>query len=165
MSALNIKQLIRKEDGPWVAMMGSVRTIRISGEVTGGALSLNEQIIAPLPALGSPLHMHEREDETFYILEGSLVFQVEDQLVEAKAGDTVWAPRGQRHAFWNPGPAPARILTLVTPAGFEQFFEELATPVESPEKAPPPSKPDPERMTTLARKYGLTLYPRDMLKV
>jgi hypothetical protein len=56
-------------------------------------------------------------------------------------------------------------LTLVTPAGFEQFFEELGTPVESPEKAPPPSKPDPERMTTLARKYGLTLYPRDMLKV
>lgn len=132
-------------------MMGSARTIRITGAMTGGAYSLNEQVIAPLPALGSPLHMHEREDETFYIISGRLTFQVEEELVEANAGDTVWAPRGQRHAFWNPGPEPAHILTLVSPAAALTLG--------------PAAKPDMEKVQATARSTGSHLYPREMLKV
>lgn len=164
MKGTTVTQLIQKYDGHWVSMMGSARTIRITGVMTGGAYSLNEQVIAPLPALGSPLHMHEREDETFYIISGRLTFQVEEELVEANAGDTVWAPRGQKHAFWNPGPEPAHILTLVSPAGFEQFFEELGLPAAALTLGPA-AKPDMEKMQATARKYGLTLYPREMLKV
>jgi quercetin dioxygenase-like cupin family protein len=97
----------------------------IDGETTGGAFSLVEHPLPPR-ALGSPIHMHRNEDEYSIVLEGRVGVQLGDEVVEAGPGDLVFKPRGERHAFWNAGDEPARILELISPAGFENYFRELA---------------------------------------
>lgn len=97
----------------------------IGAEATNGAFSLVEH---PLPAraLGAPLHTHRHEDEYSYVLEGQVGVQLGDDVVEAGPGDLVFKPRGIPHAFWNAGDEPARLLELICPAGFEDYFRELA---------------------------------------
>ncbi len=154
------KQLVKRQDGNWLWAMGHLTTVKITSEMTGGAFALEEKLIAPLPLKGSPLHIHQNEDEAFYILEGTIIFEVEGMQVEANAGDTVWAPRGQKHMYWNPGPNPARILVIVTPAGFEQFFAEVGRPAEAVTLPPAPTAPpDMAKMSATAAKYGVTIFP------
>lgn len=97
----------------------------IDGDSTGGAFSLVEHTLPPR-ALGAPLHRHEREDEFSYVLEGRLGAQLGDEIVEAGPGEVVRKPRGQEHTFWNAGDEPLRFLELISPAGFESYFRELA---------------------------------------
>jgi hypothetical protein len=89
-------------------------------------------------------HTHTREDEAFYVLEGELTFQVGDQTINAPVGTFVFSPRGIQHSFRVTSETNARRLTLITPAGFEEFF-----------KTPPPS--DPTAMRALAERFGLQL--------
>jgi len=153
-------QLVKRHEGNWKWAMGHLTTVKVTGEMTGGYFALEEKLIAPLPLKGSPLHIHEREDETFYVIEGKLVFEVEGQQIEVNAGDCLWAPRGQRHMYWNPGPEPARILVFVTPAGFERFFDEMGRPAESLTLPPTPTAPpDLNKVITTAAKYGVTIFP------
>ena len=97
----------------------------IDGRRTGGAFSLVEH---PLPAraLGSPLHTHRNEDEYSFVLTGRFGVQLGDDTLEAGPGDLVFKPRGVAHAFWNAGDEPARLLELISPAGFEHYFRDLA---------------------------------------
>ena len=97
----------------------------IDGETTDGAFSLVEHPLPPR-ALGAPLHTHRNEDEYSYILEGRVGVQLGDEVLEAGPGDLVFKPRGIPHAFWNAGDEPARLLELISPAGFENYFRELA---------------------------------------
>src|SRR5436189_1931785 len=76
-------------------------------------------------SLAAPLHRHNREDEYSYVLEGSLGALLGDEVVVGKPGDLIFKPRGQWHTFWNAGDTPARILEIISPAGFEDFFAEL----------------------------------------
>jgi mannose-6-phosphate isomerase-like protein (cupin superfamily) len=99
-------------------------TVLLRSEETAGALALVENR-APAGFPGPPLHRHEF-DETFYVLEGELTFQVVDELVTAGPGEAVFAPRGVPHTFANRGDAPARYLIACTPAGFERYFARLA---------------------------------------
>ena len=78
------------------------------------------------PGDGSPLHTHEAQDESWYVLEGELRFKLGDTMQAAPAGSFVFVPRGTVHAFQNVGPGPARILVIFTPAGMEPFFERFA---------------------------------------
>jgi quercetin dioxygenase-like cupin family protein len=94
------------------------------GEQTGGAYALIEA--ANKPSTGVPLHIHEREDETWFVLEGEYVFQVGDQTFCAHAGDYVFGPRNVPHRYANQTAAVARALIMVTPAGFEGFWRESA---------------------------------------
>jgi quercetin dioxygenase-like cupin family protein len=94
------------------------------GEQTGGAYALIET--ANKPSKGGPLHIHEREDETWFVLEGEFVFQVGDQTFRAHAGDYVFGPRNVPHRYANQTSAVARALIMVTPAGFEGFWRESA---------------------------------------
>jgi mannose-6-phosphate isomerase-like protein (cupin superfamily) len=96
----------------------------IWGAESGGGFSLVEHPIPPR-TLVAPLHLHEREDEYSYVLEGRMGAQLGDDVVFAEAGDLVFKPRGQWHTFWNAGDAPCRILEIISPAGFEHFFDEL----------------------------------------
>ncbi len=82
----------------------------------------------PLPprALGAPVHTHRNEDEYSYVLEGRVGLQLGEQVLEAGRGDLVFKPRGIPHAFWNAGDEPARLLEIISPAGFENYFRELA---------------------------------------
>src|SRR5207245_10511700 len=76
-------------------------------------------------ALAAPLHRHTREDEYSYVLEGRVGALLGDDVVEGGPGDLIFKPRNQWHTFWNAGDRPARLLEIISPAGFEQFFAEL----------------------------------------
>jgi len=98
-------------------------TLKAVGAETGGRLSAYEFATPPRTA-GPPLHLHRGWDEAFYVLEGEMTFLVDGQTFAAPAGSFVFVPRGVLHTFWNEGAAPARQLTVFTPAGIEGYFEE-----------------------------------------
>lgn len=97
----------------------------VGGEVTGGRFALVEHTLPPR-GLGAPLHRHANEDECSFVVEGRLGAQLGDETVEAGPGEFVWKPRGQEHTFWNAGDEPLRFLEVISPAGFEGYFRELA---------------------------------------
>ena len=99
-------------------------TVLVRGEETGERVSLTE-IEVPSHTAGPPLHTHDF-DEAFYMLEGELIFQVEDALVTRSAGEVSFAPRNVAHALANHSDAPARYLLVCTPAGFERHWARIA---------------------------------------
>jgi quercetin dioxygenase-like cupin family protein len=122
----------------------------LDGESTGGALAVVEHPIAPR-VLAAPTHTHQREDEYSYVLEGRVGFQVGDEVREAGPGEAVAKPRGTPHAFWNPGDEPARLLEIISPAGFEQYFRELAPLLAGA------GPPDVAAIGALQARYALTM--------
>ena len=101
--------------------------IRASAETTGGAFTLFEEVP---PLADTPLHVHEHEDELFYVLEGDHVFQVGDEEFPTGPGGLVFAPRGVPHAQRRVVPGSGRLLVLTAPAGLEGFFRALAAAQE-----------------------------------
>src|SRR5688500_17825077 len=84
------------------------------------------------PRLIAPLHLHHRDDEAWYVLEGTLRVQVGEAVVEARAGSGVFVPRGTPHTYWNPGPGPVRYLLIMTASIFRLIEEIHALPDRSP---------------------------------
>ncbi len=111
----------------------------------------------PPRRLAAPLHRHTREDEYSFVLEGRLGALLGDDVVYGEPGDLVFKPRDQWHTFWNAGDEPARILEIIAPAGFEQFFAKLS---EAGGAAEPP---DPEALLawppTTASRWTWTACP------
>ena len=126
----------------------------IDGPDAGERFSLVEHPMSPR-ALAAPLHLHTREDEYSFVLEGRMGALLGDDVVEAGPGDLVYKPRNQWHTFWNAGDEPCRILEIIAPAGFEQFFAELA-PVTAG------GAPDPEAMAELCERYALDMQPESV---
>lgn len=114
--------------------LGARCTVRVPSAATGGAVGVVELLV---PAGGgTPMHVHSREEETLHVLEGRFRFWCGDRAWTGGAGATVVLPRGIPHAFRNTGDAPGRLLEIVTPGGFERFFERCgARPVRTPEDA------------------------------
>ena len=125
-------------------------TIKLRSEHTGGGFAMVEATMPPRTQ-GPALHMHTREDETFYILDGALKFRVGGQTLTAEAGSTVFMPRGIPHTFCNPFDEPAKVLGIITPGGFEGFFEEQLALLQS---VPEGGRPDLAALEALGRKYG-----------
>ena len=121
------------------------------GAESGGDFSLVEHPIPPR-TLVAPLHLHEREDEYSYVLEGRMGALLGDEVLEAGPGDLVFKPRDQWHTFWNAGDEPCRILEIIAPAGFERFFAELSD-LGGAVAAPP------EALGELSARYGLEMQP------
>jgi mannose-6-phosphate isomerase-like protein (cupin superfamily) len=120
----------------------------IDGYETGERFSLVEHPMSPR-ALAAPLHLHTREDEYSFVLEGRMGALLGDAVVEAGPGDLVFKPRNQWHTFWNAGDEPCRILEIIAPAGFERFFAELAAMGGA-------LKTDPDDLNALGDRFGLT---------
>jgi mannose-6-phosphate isomerase-like protein (cupin superfamily) len=99
-------------------------TIKATAEATGGAFGLVESWIAP--GASPPLHVHHGEDEAFFVLEGTVRFEVDGDTVDAPAGGYARVPPGVVHRFSNPFDEPARFLGLLVPGGFEQYWVELS---------------------------------------
>jgi mannose-6-phosphate isomerase-like protein (cupin superfamily) len=118
-------RIIGPRDGKLVNLATIGVRFMIWGEESGGGFSLVEHPMPPR-ALAAPLHFHEREDEYSYVLEGRMGAQLGDDVVFAETGDLVFKPRQQWHTFWNAGDTPCRILEIISPAGFEHYFDELA---------------------------------------
>ncbi|HWC09265.1 MAG TPA: cupin domain-containing protein [Solirubrobacterales bacterium] len=123
----------------------------IDGAEADRRFSLVEHPMSPR-ALAAPLHRHHREDEYSYVIEGRMGALLGDEVVEAGPGDLVFKPRGEWHTFWNAGEEPARILEIISPAGFELFFEELDAMGGAVEA-------DPEALAALNERYGLDMRP------
>lgn len=120
-----VRDVLGPHEGEAVRLMALGVRFMVDGETTNGAFSLVEHPLPPR-ALGAPLHTHRNEDEYSYVLEGRVGVQLGDKVLEAGPGDLVFKPRGVVHAFWNAGDDPARLLELISPAGFENYFRELA---------------------------------------
>jgi len=129
---------------------GSLMKIKARAEDTGGALGLVEGSF--YKGFGPPLHVHSREDEAFYLLEGQIRFRQGDDEFVAGPGTWVWGPRGVAHSF-KVESERARALVLVSPGGFERMFEEGGVPAgESAE--PPDQAYDPEAAIAISKKFG-----------
>lgn len=132
-------------------MLGSIGVrFMVGGAESGGGFSLVEHPMPPRK-LAAPLHRHSREDEYSFVLEGKVGALLGGEVVYGQAGDLIFKPRNQWHTFWNAGDTPARILEIISPAGFERYFDEL---IELLPKAGPP---DPTAIGALATRYGLEL--------
>jgi len=121
----------------------------IDGHEADERFSLVEHPMSPR-ALAAPLHLHTREDEYSFVLEGRMGALLGDDVVDAGPGDLVHKPRNQWHTFWNAGDEPCRILEIISPAGFERFFQEL---VDMGGVA----QADPEAFAQLRERYGLEM--------
>lgn len=144
-------------DGPSIWVVGDRYTIKASGDDTGGAYSMIEAWVPPQS--GPPPHVHHREDEAFYILEGSLDFHADGQTFRPDPGAWISLARGSLHWFRNVGETPARMLIMTTPAGLEQFFLEIGRPVADGDEPTPPSQDEIERLLEAAPRYGLEIRP------
>jgi quercetin dioxygenase-like cupin family protein len=120
--------VLKQSEGKDVSVAGNAIVLKAKGEDTGGALGVVDYTAAP-GFLGPPPHFHREITDIFYVLEGTLTFAVGDETVEATPGTFVLVPPGVVHTFSNQGSEPARFLGLVSPAGFERYFEELADAV------------------------------------
>jgi mannose-6-phosphate isomerase-like protein (cupin superfamily) len=124
-----------------------VRFMIDTEETAAGGFSLVEHPLPPR-ALAAPLHRHSREDEYSYVIEGRMGALLGDEVVYAEVGDLVHKPRNQWHTFWNAGDEPCRILEIIAPGGFEDFFEEL---VDAGLAGPP----ELDWLAELGARYGL----------
>jgi quercetin dioxygenase-like cupin family protein len=127
-----------------------------TGDETNGKYAMLEAIVPP--GGGSPPHIHSREEEAFYILEGEITFTVNEEKIVAKAGTFANMPVGTPHSFKNESDQPAKMLISVAPAGLEQMFFEVAVPLaEGATTALPPTKDEIEKLLTVAPKYGIEI--------
>lgn len=136
-------------EGERVQLLALGVRFMIDSETTGGAFALVEH---PLPArsLGAPLHTHRHEDEYSFVLEGRVGVQLGDDTFEVGPGDLVFKPRRVAHTFWNAGDAPARLLELIAPGGFENYFRALAPLLAAPER-------DGAAIASVVARYGLEI--------
>lgn len=133
-------------------------TFLMTGEQNGGAFFMAEVSVSP--GGGNPPHIHHREEETFYLQEGTLTIHVGGKTLNASPGDFVCLPRGVAHSFENIGNVEAKFLLVAVPAGLEKFFEEAFYPVEDPSVEPPPmNEAFLARMLAAAAKCGMEILP------
>jgi len=142
-------------EGEALWFLGILATIKSSAETTGGRVAVIEHL-APQGS-GSPLHVHRREDEWFFVIEGELTFWVGGEIIVAPAGAFVYGPRDIPHTFTVTS-HQARFLLVTEPAGFEGFMRALSAPAE--DRVLPPDTiqpPDPSVMTAAAAEYGIEI--------
>lgn len=121
-----------------------VERIAFPADASGGALSVLEVVIQP-GGLVAPVHVHTNEDETLYVIDGTVGALVGDTELEATVGATAFLPRGVAHSFWNASDQTAKLLVLITPGNLDGYFRGL------------PDQPGPEAIVTFAHSYGMEL--------
>ena len=134
--------------GTSFTMLGTTMRLIATGPSSGGRFTVGEQVTPS--GWGPPRHIHSREDEIFYILEGTYELHVGDELRTLSTGACAILPRDVPHGFRNVASTPSRLLFVITPGGLEDYFLAVA-------KCPPP--PNPAQLGELARPFGLTLLP------
>ncbi len=135
--------VVRTDEGKAIrGPAGGPTLIKARTETTGGSFTLVENIIGPKQ--GPPRHIHRREDEMWYVLDGNFRFIAGERIFEAPEGSFVFVPRGTEHCFQNLEDRPSKILVMFTPSGMERFFEEHAEL--------PPGPVDPLRYREIAER-------------
>jgi mannose-6-phosphate isomerase-like protein (cupin superfamily) len=132
--------------GRMLSVLGERVTLKLTGDESDGTCATVE--ISTPPQVGPPLHVHHREDEVFYVLEGMYEIRVGGRMIPAPPGTFAFLPRDIPHTYTNVGYRTGKMLVTIMPAGFERFFEELT-------QLAPGAAPDREQVSALGRKYGL----------
>jgi mannose-6-phosphate isomerase-like protein (cupin superfamily) len=143
--------LVGPKDGKLVFLTSIGVRFMLGSAESGGGFSLVEHPMSAR-ALAAPMHLHTREDEYSFVIEGRVGALLGDEVLEGGPGDLIVKPRNQWHTFWNAGDTTARILEIISPGGFEKYFEEVAELVAS-------SGFDPAQMGEISQRYGLQVRP------
>jgi mannose-6-phosphate isomerase-like protein (cupin superfamily) len=154
MSAPGQSVYVPAGEGESVFLVGDTYTTLLPSTATGGIFTLLEALV--LPQAGPPPHCHHREEETFYLLEGRLVFTVDGRDYEAEPGATIYVPRDVVHSYSNVGEGPAKMLFMYSPAGMDGMFPELGKPGRRGVVGPPLDPAEIAAMAGVADKYGFT---------
>ena len=154
-------RIIGPRDGKFVDLQSVGVRFMIWGAETGGTFSLVEHPIPPR-TLVAPLHLHEREDEYSYVLEGRMGALLGKDVVYAEPGDLVFKPRNQWHTFWNASDTTCRLLEIISPAGFEHFFNELG---EQMAEAKAVSVAEVANLPELGARYGHYFQPESIARL
>src|SRR3954469_11727267 len=141
---------VSRDGGQKMNVLGIPMVIRIYGRDTGGVVSAVES--HDVTGGGPPPHIHSREDETFQVLEGEYEWTVGGKTFVAQKGVTIFAPRGIPHTYRYLGATPGRLMCVITPSGFEGFFEEISA-------LSPQEQQDIPRVLGVAKTYGLEFLP------
>ena len=135
---------------------GGLATIKATGKETGDLYSIVE-VLEPQGA-SAPLHLHRKEDEAFYVLEGEMTFEIGEQTIKASPGSFVFGPKDVPHRYTVES-GPARMLFLLSPAGFEEFIYATSEPARErtlpPPTEGPPSEAEMEQLVAVGRQYGI----------
>jgi mannose-6-phosphate isomerase-like protein (cupin superfamily) len=150
-NAADLARFLAPGEGQPIWFLKNRITIKATAASTGGAYGLFESWIAP--GFSPPLHVHHREDEAFWVLEGTLTMRCGEQTFLAEPGAFVFLPRDIPHTFVVEGDTPARMLTLLTPGGGEQLFVEGGRPAEN-EGLPPEGPIDIPALQRVNAKFG-----------
>jgi quercetin dioxygenase-like cupin family protein len=142
-------RVIRPSDGAMAFLGGIGVRFLIDGGESGQRFALVEHPMPPR-ALASPLHRHHGEDEYSFVADGSVGALLGESVVIGNAGDLIVKPRHQWHTFWNASDAPARVLEIISPAGFENFFRQLAAELAA-------GPPDPQRIIALSAHFKVEM--------
>ena len=129
-------------------------TVRASAQSTAGAFDLIEVVMPE--GTNPPWHIHRREDEFVYVLDGQITFTCGEQTIRAERGAFVFLPRGIAHTFCVEGPGTAHVLSLCVPAGLKDFFKEMGEPARE-RTLPPPQTLDLAKLHLVASKYGVEI--------
>ncbi len=144
-------RVVGPRDGK-AGFLGSIGVrFMLDGNDVGDRFAVVEHPMSP-HALAAPLHRHAREDEYSYVVEGRVGALLGDEVVLGGPGDLIFKPRNQWHTFWNAGDEPARLLEIISPAGFEQFFAELV-------ELGGVTQTDPQVLANLCGRYELEMDP------
>ncbi|SVS88818.1 Quercetin 2,3-dioxygenase [Klebsiella pneumoniae] len=144
-------------DGKMTGVAGDIYTIKASSRDTNGAYTIMEAVI---PAQkGPPPHIHSREEESFFVLDGELEFFADGERTVAGVGASVTVPKGSLHYFKNLGDTPARMLIIAVPAGLDDYFIEVSQPEGTFSEVNPPVMDEDQirKMIDLAPKYGIEI--------
>lgn len=142
-------RIVGPHDGDLAVLRGISARFVIAGDDAGKRFALVEHPMPPR-ALAAPMHRHHREDEYSFVLEGQMGALLGESVVIGNPGDLIFKPREQWHTFWNAGDTPARILEIISPAGFENYFREFATQLRS-------GPPAPRWIAALCARYELDM--------
>lgn len=147
--------MLEPGEGVWLGVLGDLYRFLATGQATDGAYAAIE--IKSFPGNGPPPHIHHRECEAFYVLEGQFVFTCGDRSIPAPPGAFIHVPAGTLHAHKNVGHEPGRLLVIITPAGLEHLFEEIGHLVEDAFSEPPMDPADLPKLLSLAPQYHLEI--------
>ncbi|MEO5951940.1 MAG: cupin domain-containing protein [Chloroflexia bacterium] len=144
-------RVILPGEGTTVPSNGDYLTIKVRGSETNGAWAMVQAQLPPR-GFGPPLHINSREDEIIYILSGNMKVQLGERILTAGPGATAFIPKGSVHTFCNPFDEPVTFLGIISPAGFEGFFEDMAALAQQSSHLTPEERG--RRFAEIGNKYG-----------
>lgn len=151
----NLPVIRTATEGRTIAVVGDLYRFLAVGEETGGRYALFEATVPP--GGGPPPHRHSREDEGFYVLDGEVTVQVDEQRFVMHAGTFANLPLGSLHCFKNETSQPAKMLITLAPAGLEKMFFEVGQAIADGSNPLPPTKEEIEKLLAVAPRYGIEI--------